>query len=176
MMVRQPSYTLLATTSGANLMATYRFMMTPTNGLMGRPSPMSASGPAYFRCDTVEDRNAVTVLMWGDLAFVVETGQLYVYNNTGWASMSGQGEPDMNPIDAWPVGSVFLSMVPTDPATMLGGGTWSRIANGRMVVGQDDADTDFDAAGDVGVDAHSPHDTVSHLPPFFTVYIWQRTA
>jgi hypothetical protein len=53
-------------------------------------------------------------------------------------------------IDAWPVGSVFLSVVDTSPATLLGGGTWSQIAGGRMLIGQAGADADFDTAEETG--------------------------
>jgi hypothetical protein len=53
-------------------------------------------------------------------------------------------------IDAWPVGSVFLSVVNTSPATLLGGGTWSQIAGGRMLIGQAGADADFDTAEETG--------------------------
>src|SRR3990167_7209436 len=38
---------------------------------------------------------------------------------------------------AWPVGSVFLSVVSTNPATLLGFGTWAAFAAGRMLVGLD---------------------------------------
>ncbi|HXH05372.1 MAG TPA: hypothetical protein VNI83_02160 [Vicinamibacterales bacterium] len=176
-----------------------------------------------------------------------------------------------SPLDAWPVGSVFIAVVSTSPATLLGGGTWVRIGQGRMLVGQDDADADFDVAEETGgakththaghadhvvtqpsahtqvinhthpvddpghthltqrypsasgslsgftidtsmsgtladntlptkaattgittqnpvggvssishsgtaVDAHSAHDSPSHLPPYLVVYMWKRTA
>lgn len=55
-----------------------------------------------------------------------------------------------DPLDAWPVGSVFLSVVNTSPATLLGGGTWQQIAGGRMLVGQTAGDPDFDTAEETG--------------------------
>jgi microcystin-dependent protein len=52
--------------------------------------------------------------------------------------------------EAFPVGSVFLSVVSTDPASMLGYGTWTAIATGQMLVGFDAGDVDFNAAEKVG--------------------------
>ena len=37
---------------------------------------------------------------------------------------------------AYPVGSVYFAAVGTNPATLLGVGTWARIAQGRFIVGQ----------------------------------------
>lgn len=54
------------------------------------------------------------------------------------------------PLAAWPVGSVFISVVSTNPNTLLGGGTWSAIGAGRVLVGLDSGDTDFDAAEETG--------------------------
>lgn len=51
---------------------------------------------------------------------------------------------------AFPIGSVFIAVVSTDPATLLGYGTWSAIAAGRVLVGRDAADTDFDVAEETG--------------------------
>ena len=52
--------------------------------------------------------------------------------------------------EAFPVGSVFLSAVATNPATLLGYGTWSAIGAGRCIVGQDAGDADFDTLLETG--------------------------
>lgn len=51
---------------------------------------------------------------------------------------------------AFPVGSVFISVVSTDPATLLGYGTWSAFASGKMLIGLDSGDTDFDTVEETG--------------------------
>ena len=60
------------------------------------------------------------------------------------ASVNGD-KPDQSgdvqtgkPIDAWPIGSIFLSAVKTNPATLLGGGTWRRIS-GQYLLAADDS-------------------------------------
>jgi len=157
--------------------------------------------------------------------------------------------------EAFPVGAVFLAVVSTNPATLLGYGTWTQIAAGKMLVGQDTDDAAFDVAeetggakththaghsdhtsvinhthavtdpghahleqryptasgsqsgflgdtsmsgtlenltlstksattgvttqnpaGGVTALSHSAHDAPSHLPPYFVVYAWKRTA
>lgn len=68
-------------------------------------------------------------------------------NEAGWPDTppSGGGAGA-----AWPVGSVFLSVVSTDPATLLGVGTWTAIGAGRVLVGIDAGDTDFDTVEETG--------------------------
>jgi hypothetical protein len=43
----------------------------------------------------------------------------------------------------WPIGAVFLSVVSTNPNTLMGFGTWSNIAVGQMLVGYKALDADF---------------------------------
>jgi hypothetical protein len=54
-------------------------------------------------------------------------------------------------IDAvYPVGSIFISTVSTNPNTLLGRGTWTAFATGRTLVGIDSGDTDFDTVEETG--------------------------
>ena len=53
-------------------------------------------------------------------------------------------------VEAFPIGSVFIAVVSTSPATLLGYGTWSAIAAGRVLVGLDAGDPDFDTAEETG--------------------------
>lgn len=52
--------------------------------------------------------------------------------------------------EAFPVGAVFISVVSTDPATLLGYGTWLAFGAGRVLVGLDSGDTDFDTVEETG--------------------------
>ncbi len=51
---------------------------------------------------------------------------------------------------AWPVGSVFISVVSANPATLLGFGTWSAFATGRVLIGVDSGDASMDTAEETG--------------------------
>lgn len=50
----------------------------------------------------------------------------------------------------YPVGSIYASVSPTNPADLLGFGVWSAFAAGRVLVGVDTGDPDFDAAEKTG--------------------------
>lgn len=51
---------------------------------------------------------------------------------------------------AFPIGSIFISVVATDPSLLLGYGTWSAFAQGRTLVGLDTGDIDFDSPEESG--------------------------
>ncbi|WP_264346571.1 DUF859 family phage minor structural protein [Streptococcus anginosus] len=51
----------------------------------------------------------------------------------------------------YPVGSIYQSTAPTNPTTFMGG-VWERFGNGRVLVGVDEADADFNAANKIGGD------------------------
>lgn len=51
---------------------------------------------------------------------------------------------------AYPVGSIYTSVVSTDPSTLFGFGTWSAFATGRTLVGVDTGQTEFDTVEETG--------------------------
>ena len=67
---------------------------------------------------------------------------------------------------AYPVGSIYINAgVATNPGTLLGFGTWTAFGTGRVIVGVDSSDTDFDAVRETGgskTDSHAL--TIAELP------------
>jgi hypothetical protein len=61
-------------------------------------------------------------------------------------------------LESWPVGSVFASVVSTNPATLLGYGTWQQIAEGQMLVGYKSGDADFGTVEGTGGSKTASHD------------------
>ena len=49
----------------------------------------------------------------------------------------------------YPIGSIYQSTEPTNPATFMGG-VWERFGNGRVLVGADETDADFNTANKQG--------------------------
>src|SRR3990167_3696913 len=86
----------------------------------------------------------------GDAGAPGAQGPQGIQGSQGPEGDAGPQGPPGDISGAWPVGSVFLSVVSTNPATLLGFGTWAAFAAGRMLVGLDGGDADFDTAEEVG--------------------------
>lgn len=56
----------------------------------------------------------------------------------------------INLSSVWPIGSVFIAVVSTNPGTLLGFGTWTAFATGRTIVGIDAAQVEFDVVEETG--------------------------
>jgi hypothetical protein len=69
-------------------------------------------------------------------------------------------------LSVYPVGSIYINAgVATNPGTLLGFGTWSAFGAGRVIVGVDSTDTDFDAVRETGgakTDSHVL--TIAEIP------------
>lgn len=50
----------------------------------------------------------------------------------------------------YPIGSLYLSTLATNPNTLLGFGTWAAFGSGRVLVGQDTGQTEFDVLEETG--------------------------
>ena len=65
------------------------------------------------------------------------------------ALSAGSGLVTMS--DIYPVGSIYINAaVTTNPATLLGFGTWTAFGTGRVIVGYNASDSDFDALQETG--------------------------
>ncbi len=51
---------------------------------------------------------------------------------------------------AFPVGAIFVTVDPTNPNTTLGYGTWTQFGQGRVLVGLNPSDPDFDVVEETG--------------------------
>jgi hypothetical protein len=121
----------------------------------------SLSGTPTIYNQTVEDEGT-PVTQRGSVNFV--GAGVTVTDSGGKTQVSipgGSGE-------AFPVGAVFISVVSTNPSTLLGYGTWASFGAGRVLVGFDSGDSDFDAAEKTGgaktkaISAHSGTAVADH--------------
>lgn len=73
-------------------------------------------------------------------------------NNTKFlrGDSTWQTPPSFDASSVWPVGSIFISVVSTNPATLLGFGTWAAFATGRTIVGIDAGQTEFNTVKETG--------------------------
>ena len=126
------------------------------------------SATSFFASGTLEDaRLSANVSLLGSIIGGAELGNPAVGTKGGIEAKTCSGTDKISAIgidgipicstdqtaaagDPFPVGSVFISVVSTNPNTLLGYGTWSAIGAGRVLVGLDSGDTDFDVAEETG--------------------------
>jgi len=91
----------------------------------------------------------------GDLLYATAAGvvaRLAKPTATGLLSMTSTGTPSWRDETRYtfPVGAIFISTVSTNPGTTLGYGTWVAFGEGRVLVGIDATQTEFDTGGETG--------------------------
>ena len=92
----------------------------------------------------------------GDGSYVMpttdgESGQVMSTNGDGQVSFTTLTGVTATIANAYPVGSLYMNASnSTNPATLLGFGTWSAFGEGRVLIGIDSSDTDFDTAEETG--------------------------
>ena len=92
----------------------------------------------------------------GDGTYVMPTtdgdsGQVMSTNGEGQVSFTTLTGVTATIANAYPVGSIYMNATnATNPGTLLGFGTWSAFGEGRVLIGIDSSDTDFDGAEETG--------------------------
>jgi hypothetical protein len=98
-------------------------------------------GVPFFKAATLSDLDTADREI---MVFVVATQKVYFHTGSAWAEIPAPAS------QAFPVGAIFVSAVSTNPATLLGYGTWTAFGAGRTLVGIDAGQTEFDTAEETG--------------------------
>ena len=101
----------------------------------------TVTGVTKQRLNSVEDQLIISAAKEGrNLTFSLKGGQKITLTGVFQA-----------PYEFYPVGSIYMSTVSTNPASpsMLGGGTWQRWGQGRVPVSVEDTSNTFTNAPDV---------------------------
>jgi hypothetical protein len=105
---------------------------------------------------THDEMDANLTHLGGDGTYVMPTtdgtsGQVMSTNGDGQVSFTTLTGVTATIANAYPVGSLYMNATnSTNPATLLGFGTWSSFGAGRVLIGIDSSDTDFDTAEETG--------------------------
>ena len=117
-------------------------------------NPVLADGELGLETDTDQMKIGNGVQAWNarPYANVGPAGPQGATGSQGPQGATGPQGPAGDPVSllaAWPIGSVYTSVLPANPSTLFGG-TWVAIAAGRTLVGIDAGDPDFDTAEEMG--------------------------
>ena len=105
---------------------------------------------------THEEMDANFTHLGGDGSYVMPTtdgdsGQVMSTNGSGQVSFTTLTGVTATIANAYPVGSIYMNATnATNPGTLLGFGTWTAFGEGRVLIGIDSSDTDFDTAEETG--------------------------
>jgi|GEM_PF-1783309 len=91
----------------------------------------------------------------GTLWFDTETGVTSVFYDNTWIDIGGSGQTitttEISIQAAYPVGSIYMNASDsTSPKILLGFGEWVEFGSGRMPIGFDSTDGDFDSSEETG--------------------------
>lgn len=105
---------------------------------------------------THDEMDANLTHLGGDGTYVMPTtdgdsGQVMSTNGEGQVSFTTLTGVTATIANAYPVGSIYMNATnATNPGTLLGFGTWTAFGEGRVLIGIDSSDTDFDTAEETG--------------------------
>jgi len=105
---------------------------------------------------THDEMDANLTHLGGDGTYVMPTtdgdsGRVMSTNGSGQVSFTTLTGVTATISNAYPVGSIYMNATnATNPGTLLGFGTWAAFGEGRVLIGIDSSDSDFDTAEETG--------------------------
>lgn len=138
------------------------FTLTPSSG-----NPITVNADEYGRAEALVDVGVYTVTISHTGTYSGDGPQILNATSAECTPLIFYGvvvEQGLSLLDVYPVGSIYMSVSSTSPATLFGG-TWSRIAQGRTLIGQGTSDQSFEA-GDTG--GSSTHELTEDEMPSHT--------
>jgi len=134
-----------------------------TNGTDGEDGATGATGPqgdpGVDGDDGATGSTGATGAK-GDKGDTGDTGPTGATGATGAAGADGSDGADADLSNVYPVGSIYISTVSTNPNTLFGFGTWVAYGEGRVLVGKEASGTFGTAGAEVGsetVDSSHTH-------------------
>ena len=150
-------------------------------------STLTATASELNALDGITATTAELNTLDGYTGGVVELNYLDSIHNTGvtvleYSQLDGVTSNIQTQLDAllskfqnnvYPVGSIYMNVsTVTNPATLLGFGTWTEFGAGKMLVSQDTSNTSYDTLGETGTAVSTGSDGT----PYIVVKMWKRTA
>lgn len=127
------------------------------------PATMVAGQLVVASFWNAQNRDNKAALRAGGMAIASQAAGDFIYagSSTQWARLAGvEGRIAYRTGGAWsttslldliyPIGTVYRSVVSTNPASIVGGGTWTAFAVGRALLGIDTGQTEFDTVEETG--------------------------
>ena len=105
-----------------------------TNGVIPGVADPLLHNKLYRQCSVMAYAIAQTIVARGynaddsdPVALVNAIQRTFAFSVNGNVPNASGAVTAVRPIDAWPIGSIFITASSTNPATLLGGGTWVQI-------------------------------------------------
>lgn len=99
----------------------------------------------------ISELNELLEIADDDWLVVVDVDEPIEAEQTKKIKKENISAPILEILDAvYPVGSIYIATVATNPATLFGFGTWAAFGAGRTIVGLDAGQTEFDTVEETG--------------------------
>ena len=105
-----------------------------TNGVLPGVANPSLHNKLYRQCSVMAYAIAQTIVARGysiddsdPVSLVNAIQRTFAFSVNGNVPNASGAITAFRPLDAWPIGSLFITASSTNPATLLGGGTWTQI-------------------------------------------------